>query len=241
MILVFASKNVGLEVVEFLVQRGDGVDFVVAASTICDQPILDLCHQNGIPAAFYSPQTLDHLLQKNESYKWLINAWSPHILRPAILSLAERRANLHPSFVPHCRGSDSTAWCLRKNLPAGVSIIEMTEGIDEGAVYAQEQVDVPFPTKGKELHVVLQESMSVLFKRAWPEMLQGKEPIVSQDAGSYHLRKQTNEDRVRQADSAMSLEETVRWILAHDFAPGTTAEMEMDGKRYKLVLDVVPL
>jgi hypothetical protein len=43
---------------------------------------------------------------------------------------------------------------------------------------------------------------------------------------------------VLDADASMTLGEFVTWALAHDFSPGTTAEMACDGRRYKVRLHI---
>jgi methionyl-tRNA formyltransferase len=89
----------------------------------------------------------------------------PYILSSEILSFSRQLANLHPSLVPHAPGVDSTAWCIRKNLPVGISILEMTEVVDAAGLYDQNPVDVEFPLSGKELRERLQDEMIGLFQR----------------------------------------------------------------------------
>lgn len=235
MILVFASKKVGLEAVKLLIERADPVERVIAA-TEADSEIVEACRTASMPCAIYSPEVVADIVAAGHRYEWLLNAWSPHILRAPLLSLAARRANLHPSYVPYARGADSWAWILRKGLPAGVSILEMTAGIDAGGIWAQTKVELPFPMTGSALRDRLQAEMVTLFREAWPRMASGELVATDQSAGgTYHLRKETNLDRVREAsDTSMSLGEVVQWALAHDFAPGTTAEMVSGGERYRV-------
>jgi hypothetical protein len=239
MILVFASKKVGLEAVKLLLQRRDPVEQVIYA-TEGDGEIAEACRAASMPCSLYSPDVVARVVDAGRRYKWLLNAWSPHILRAPLLSLADHRANMHPSYVPYARGADSWAWILRKGLPAGVSILEMTAGIDAGGVYAQTKVELPFPMTGSALRDRLQAEMVTLFREAWPRMASGE--LVARDqapGGTYHLRKETNLDRTREAsDTSMSLGEVVQWALAHDFSPGTTAEMVSGGERYRVRVTV---
>jgi hypothetical protein len=100
-------------------------------------------------------------------------------------------------------------------------------------------LDVAFPVSGRQLHERLQDEMIGFFQQIWPDMLAGRiTPRPQPAGGSHHRRKQTNDDRKQKADAVMTLGEAVRWMLAHDFHPGTTAELEMDGERFKLQLTV---
>ena len=238
MILVFAGKRVGVELLRYLIDRKDPVDHVIAASD-ADRDILNLCRETGITHGVFNRDLIERVAASGRRYDWILDLWSPHILRKPLLDLAANRANLHPSLIPHARGADSTAWILRKGLPAGVSILEMTENIDGGGLYAQQEFDVEFPIRGRTLHERLQDEMIALFKQVWPRMLSGKLMAQPQPAGgSYHRRKQTDADRVQNENTQMMLGDAITWMLAHDFYPGTTAELVRNGERFRLRLSI---
>jgi len=239
-ILVFASKAVGQETFAFLLKTGAPVGRVVVGRPD-DEGILAASRAAGIPAEVYSPRTQEDLAADPARYEWLLNLWSPRILKPEVLALARNRLNIHPSLVPHCLGNDNAAWAIRKRLPAGVSLIEMNPDIDHGEVYVQCEIPYSFPLRGSELHQRLQRASVELFNSAWPSIYKGDIcPKPQVGPGSYHTRKHTEADRVRSAEDAMPLGEAIDWLLAHDFDPGTTAELVRDGKRYRLRLIVEP-
>lgn len=241
MILIFAGKRVGSTLLSYLASRPERIGYVIAASDT-DEAIQSTCRQHDIPCSTFGSLDVGALRSVTTQYEWLLDLWSPHILGNEILSLARHRANLHPSLVPHARGADSTAWCIRNNLPVGVSILEMTEVVDGGGLYAQKQLEVQFPVSGRQLHERLQDEMIAFFQEVWPDMLAGRiVPHPQPAGGSSHRRRQTNEDRKQKAEAVMTLGEAVRWMLAHDFRPGTTAELEQDGQRFKLELTVTKI
>jgi methionyl-tRNA formyltransferase len=237
-ILVFAGKRVGRELVSYLLDIDAPVRRVIVG-TSDDRDILDLLNAKQVPGEIYSNQTQSRLIEEGHRYEWLLNLWGPHILRPSTLDLANHRLNAHPSLVPHCRGSDCAAWTIRKQLPAGVTLMEMREEVDVGEVYAQKEVPYSYPTPGRELHALLQPELVALFKESWPAIFSGAAlPKPQTGPVSHHTRRQTNQDRVLDGSDPATLEELVRWILAHDFYPGTTAEMRSNGRIYKLSLMV---
>src|SRR5262249_47048077 len=147
---------------------------------------------------------------------------------------ARRRLNIHPSLVPECRGNDNAAWTIRRGVPAGVSLLEMDATLDTGGVYAQRVVDYEFPMRGSELQARLLLTATELFKDEWPAIhAESAAPRGQGNGGSYHLRKQTNADRMIDADEILSADELVMRILAHDFSPRTTAEFIRNGRHYK--------
>ena len=240
-ILVFASKRVGLECLTVLLEGGAPVEQVIVGKK-SDQKILEKVLEKGIPVTFYDKWTQTRLVTEGKRYDWLLNLWSPHILGQELLALARRRLNTHPTLVPHCRGNDGTAWLIRKGLPAGVSLIEMNETIDAGDVYVQKEVPYLFPlVRGKKLHQQLEDELISLFKLSWPDIHQGMIIPTSQNTMgiSVHTRKQTDQDRVQDASAVLgTLEDFMRWALAHDFSPGTTAEVRYNGRVFKITVHI---
>jgi len=236
--LVFAGKRVGAEALSYLIELREEIARVVVGGE-ADLEILQLCARAGLAHEVFSKSLCARLAEEGRRYAWLLNLWCPHLLPRDVLGLADKRLNLHPALVPFTRGSDCAAWILRNDEPAGVSLIEMTEALDEGGVYAQRPLEVRFPTRGLDLHGRLQEEMIALFKSAWPKIRSGELlPSPQKPGGSYYRRKQTNADRIRDGASTATLKDTLRWMLAHDFAPGTTAEAMIDGEAYRLRLQI---
>ncbi len=241
-IIVFASKDIGFRLTSFLIEKGDPVSVIVAGNED-DHNLIELAASRNIPCFVFSDFIRKSICMEKGSFKWLLNLWSPNILDASILGRASHRLNIHPALVPHCQGNDNAAWIIRKNLPAGVSLIEMDETIDTGGVYVQKEVQYDFPIRGRELHERLIEESTTLFKKCWDDIRDGKIIPKPQDgAVSYHTRNQTEQDRKRNATDEMSLAETMRWLLAHDFSPNTTAELILHDKSYKvrLLVERVP-
>lgn len=236
--MVFASKAGGLELVNYLlVIRAPLARVIVAGEK--DEEIINAVSSQSIPVAVYSNDLAMQLVKEGHTYKWLLNLWSPHILKEEVLSLAIHRLNIHPSFVPFCRGNDNAMWTLRDNVPAGVSLIEMDRSIDSGDVYVRREVAYKFPIKGKGLNELLIKEGGKLFRDYWPGIYNGEIKSEPQDGfKSYHTRKDTERDRVSDASVKTTIGECITWMLAHDFFPGTTAEVVLGDKRYRVRLTI---
>jgi methionyl-tRNA formyltransferase len=232
--LVFASKRVGEQLFSYLLETEYPPDRIVVGSE-GDRAILNIAEKAGIPAEVISPDVLQNLVETGRTFDWLLSLWCPTILPASVLNLAQRRLNTHPGLVPACRGNDTAAWTIRKNLPAGVCLMEMDESVDTGDVYVQREIAWEFPTRGQELFERLQEEVVDLFKTSWPAISRGEiQPTPQAKGGCTHTRKETNEDRVRSGTDAMSAGNLLSWALAHDFFPDWTAEVEREGRRYKV-------
>ncbi|HEV2765504.1 MAG TPA: formyltransferase family protein, partial [Pyrinomonadaceae bacterium] len=64
----------------------------------------------------------------------------PRVIRPRLLSQYRKVYNLHPGFLPWGRGFYPVFWALWEGTPAGATLHEMTERVDEGPVVAQTRV-----------------------------------------------------------------------------------------------------
>lgn len=237
-IIVFATKDVGRDAFETLVSSGTAVDrlYVVRPT---DTETLDMAAAAGIPGEVAAENLEESMVREGTRYAWLLNLWADRIFSREFLNLFNRRLNLHPALVPHCRGNDCATWAIREQEPAGVSLIEMEAGIDAGAIYAQKIVPHQFPETAAALQRRLKSELVGLFRDRWPDILAGRVDAVPQTGeGSYHRRRDTVADRTRQATDCMTVEEMIDWVRAHDFAPDTTALVARDGETYRIRLDI---
>jgi len=236
--LVFASKIVGLELVRYLADRKAPLECVFVGSED-ERELLDFLKANGIPGQIYSGPAMDELVRSGAGFEWILNFWSSHILSPAVLGLARHRLNTHPGLVPVSRGSFTASWMIRKNLKAGASLIEMAASVDAGGIYAEREVSVPYGMTGGELAEKLKQACIDLFREKWPEIESGRIlPKPQRGRGRNWKARELQADRRLTGRKRMSADECVRWILAHDFSPSGTAELELNGRIYELILSV---
>lgn len=237
-LLIFASKAGGITLTEYLLSINAPVKMIIVANHN-DRKLIELIESAGIQYVVYAPYVQQILASRKERYGWLLNLWSPHILKPSVLALANRRLNVHPSMAPYCRGNDNAAWTLRENVPAGVSLMEMGEKIDDGDIYIQKEVAYSFPIRGKELNIQLLNEANNLFIENWPAIYAGNIlPYPQQGLASYHRRKETEQDRIKDFSEVSTIGDCLKWILAHDFSPGTTSEVIHGGKRFKATVSL---
>ena len=238
--MVFASKFVGTECSKYLIDQDAPISVIIAGSKD-DRKLIDYAKSKGVEVKIYCKGLQNQMVCDGNHFDWLLNLWSPHILRNNFLSAFNHRLNAHPTLVPYCRGNDGTAWTIRNNFPAGVSLIEIRQEIDAGEVYCQKEVDYhPLLTTGRELHQLLQMEMINLFKCNWPKIYKGEIKTQAQVGNVFsYKRKDTEFDRKRSSIEQFSdIETVIRWINGHDFSPGTSAEIAFKGEKYKLRLDI---
>lgn len=235
--LAFMSGWLGEEVLSFLLEINHSPEKIIIPSER-EYKIIELCQSYGVEFIVYRDGLQESLAVEYDG-GWLISIWSSIKIKKTLIDKFDNTLNIHPSMLPVNKGSDCAAWSIRNKTEAGVSIITLAEGIDDGDIYCQEEVKYEFPTPGKELQEELLKSCLNIFKNNWHKIYVGEiKPKKAEGKSSYYTRRQTNIDRVKSGEEQMSIEDTINWILAHDFGARSSAEVVINGEKYKLSVDV---
>jgi methionyl-tRNA formyltransferase len=128
---------------------------------------------------------------KAERHEFLISYGYRHILRKDILELFPNRAiNLHISFLPWNRGADPNLWSFIENTPKGVTIHDLDEGIDTGAILFQKEVKMESQDTLASSYAKLKEEIEKLFMENWAAIRSGMCQRKNQPTGgSVHRLK----------------------------------------------------
>lgn len=120
----------------------------------------------------------------SHKFTHLISHGYRHIVPKDVLDLYGRLAiNLHISLLPFNRGADPNFWSFVRNTPKGVSAHVMSEGLDEGDIIAQKQLELdPRIHTFKSSYNALDNAMVELFAKIWQDLRVGsfstsKQPI----------------------------------------------------------------
>jgi len=127
--------------------------------------ILVLCDNNRIfpeVVAIFKPYaaciTNSHDINPQLDYNHIIKTYglvfSVHCKKifPKFLLEKVRCINVHPGLNPHNKGMFPHVFSIINGLPAGVTIHEMTERIDDGPVIFQEEVKISPHDTGETLY-----------------------------------------------------------------------------------------
>ncbi len=124
----------------------------------------------------------------------LIISYNYRYLIPAeVLEYVEGKAvNLHVSLLPYNRGSSPNFFSFLYDTPKGVTIHELTAGLDKGRILCQKELVFDEETETFESsYNKLQQEIVALFQENWERIKEGScEGFLPQEKGSYHTMKE---------------------------------------------------
>lgn len=122
------------------------------------------------------------------NYKYLIK-------EDVIEYMKGRIINLHISYLPWNRGSSPNFWSFYDDTPKGVTIHQISAGLDEGKILYQKECRFnPYEETFATSYEKLNEEIVDLFKKNWEEIKAGTYELKSQNgSGTYHTMKDFNE------------------------------------------------
>ncbi len=116
-----------------------------------------------------------------------------HIVPADVLEYMQGKAvNLHVSMLPYNRGSSPNFFSFLDNTPKGVTIHEMTAGLDKGRILCQKELffDEEQETFASS-YAKLQLEIMELFKENWEIIKTGQcEGFLPEGKGTYHTMKE---------------------------------------------------
>lgn len=163
--------------------------------------------------------TLD-MVQKLEP-DFIVSYNYRYLVPEDVLSFMKGKAvNLHVSYLPYNRGSSPNFFSFLDDTPKGVTIHEMTAGLDKGRILCQEKVlfDEEKESFASSYHI-LQERIMELFRHNWQDIKEGTcTGFFPEEKGTYHTMKQLNEFRAEhpfQWDDNIA-EKKRQWGMKHE-------------------------
>ncbi|QKQ98776.1 formyl transferase [Candidatus Nanohaloarchaea archaeon] len=172
----------------------------------------------------------------------VISAGFEHKVPEEIIEVPEKGiVNVHPSFLPHNRGSYPYIWPIMDKTPAGVSIHYMTDGIDEGPIIDQMEVPVKPDDTAKDLYERLKAESVLLFKESWPEIKKGvKGRTQDLDVGQVHYMDEMDDIVEIDRDEKVRAGELIDRLRALTFPPHRNAFFTEKGEKYFIEVEITP-
>lgn len=203
-------------------------------------PVAKWAEERGIET--YKPITLRESavvekLQNSKCELFIVAAYGK-IIPEIILTIPKYKTlNVHPSLLPKLRGASPIRSAILEDInPTGVSIMELTAGMDEGPLLAQEEILITskeWPLRGTELDHLLAQKGGALLAETLPKWVRGELIPVEQDhTKATYSKKITKEmGEITLTDDPY---QNLLKIRAFDGWPGTYFFIEKNGKRIRV-------
>ena len=237
-IVIFASKSIGLNSIVWLLKKNYPISAIFFIGNYKSE-VKKLCNDNNIFFFTLNEKNIDNYFNKFKTCNWLLSLWNPYIFSERILKKCKNTLNMHPSYLPYCRGADTAAWTIIKNYTAGVSLITINKKIDTGKIWAQKKIKYQFPISGHELYNIMQIELIELFKKKWNSIYSKKiKPQKQKNILKAYTRLHTNKNKLIKSSRKMKVKNFINSILAHDFKDTSSALIEDGKKIYKITLNL---
>lgn len=195
------SSLAGMDVLDLLLEAWASDDILVVAppdgSLHAWQPslgeaALERCVTAIQPEQVNAPEVIEALSDRGSDL--LISAYYTQVFGNEVLGAVSGPAlNIHPSLLPRHRGTAPLIWAIVDgDEVTGVSVHELTEGIDEGPIVVQERLPIHPDDTGYTLQLKAAHLARAAVARLLCRLLRGEglpAPHVQAGPASYHSRR----------------------------------------------------
>lgn len=167
----------------------------------------------------------------------------PRILKNKLIQKYIRIYNLHPGYLPWGRGYFPIFWALWEGTPAGATLHEITEKVDQGPIVEQIEVEYFPEDSGGSLFQRVRHAEKKLFLEYWPKICRGEVlPSFPQPPsyGTYYSKQMFFELKQRANWEYMNGKDLVRLIRCLTFPGYSGLEVTFGKQRFQLHLEPQP-
>lgn len=124
---------------------------------------------------FRTESKLESVPELLDEAEFVVSYGYRFMIRPPVLAqLPSRVINLHISLLPWNKGADPNLWSFLEDTPKGVTIHLVDEGLDTGAILAQQEVAYEPGDTLRSTYLRLSEAIEELFIASWPMIRTGE-------------------------------------------------------------------
>lgn len=244
-LVLFANNWVGLQVLEFLVERGEDIAGLVLHEAgdrrYADEMLRIVPRETRVIEA--GRRVRDAAVHREIAALGPdlgISAFYGYLFPSALITAFPRgMINVHPSLLPHNRGIFANVWTIVDRTPAGATLHHIDPGVDSGDVIAQREVRLEPVDTGFTLYEKLMRACVEVFRDSWDLVRRGDAPRRAQEPGIGKVHKKSDVaalDRI-DLDKEYKARDLLDLLRARSFPPHRGAYFETeDGRRVYLTL-----
>tara|TARA_B100001057_G_scaffold86811_1_gene82712 strand:+ start:82 stop:795 length:714 start_codon:yes stop_codon:yes gene_type:complete len=128
-------------------------------------------------------------LNKKKKFDFLISVYWPWLISKNLFSKFKNSINFHPSYLPVARGFYPHAHAIIKDLKWGVSLHEISDGIDKGSIWCQKEIKFNQFSSSTGLYKKGESEIVKLFNKNFIKILTGKIKSKKQSGKASYFNK----------------------------------------------------
>ena len=239
--VVFAYHDVGVRCLKALLSAGIDVPLVVSApddpnETLWYASVAETARDYGCPLLLPNDANAPDIVEQitRLAPDFIFSFYYRSLIGDAILRQAKLGAfNMHGSLLPRYRGRAPVNWAiLRGETTTGVTLHEMVQRADAGAIVDQQSVPILIDDTARDVFAKIAVAAETVLVRSLPALIAGSAPRRAQPVvpGEYFGRRKPEDGLIDWQQSAASIHNLVR-AVAPPF-PGAFAMIT--GERWEI-------
>lgn len=239
---LFASKDVGLRIAQFLSRSGNIPMCLVLDAKGDKENNNQIIAASGVTPenVFYSDSVTPYLLKKYD-LDLIFLVWWPYIIKKDLIEIPRLGVlNTHYSYLPFHRGKHANFWTFIDGEPFGATIHFVNEDIDAGDIAFQRHIEKTWEDTGETLYQKVRDAVVDLFIENFPVITSGKIPRRDQAYWSDIVRASYHNSNEIELASEIRLcryyqgKELLNLIRARTFPPYPAAWFYDNGQKYEV-------
>lgn len=240
-LLLMADHDVGLAITRWLLSNFcEDVALVIATA---ENDVWKAAQDAGVLCTvFDSAEQVCALVDElNIECDIGVLAWWPRLNKQPLLSKPRMGfINTHPSLLPYNRGKHYNFWALVEQVPFGVSLHMVNDGVDSGDVIAQMPLPYSWEDNGETLYVKAREAMVRLFRDNYPIIRKLDFPRQKQDLtlGSSHRAVELDAASRIDLDRSYCARDLLNLLRARTFTGHPSCWFSDRGEMFEVRIDI---
>ncbi|MDR3301097.1 MAG: hypothetical protein LBT01_01015 [Spirochaetaceae bacterium] len=239
---LFPDGIVGLKITDYIIKNHiDDLGFICI--TDYDSPIMQHCIDMRFNTEkIFIWDSIKNKIVGNAFFDYFISAWWPYIINSSIFSIPRYGTiNFHPSYLPFNRGKHPTFWNIIEEVPYGVTLHFIDDGIDTGDILFQKEIAKDWSDTGGTLYEKALEAIVQLFIENYDNIKYGHYERRNQpEGGSFHYAKELKSQLEIDLEKNLSVRELFNLLRAKDFPKSPQCYFYENGKRYEVKIGITP-
>lgn len=232
--LIFIDNYVGIKILDELITRYK--DYLPLVVTLPNSAAEKFCSKRKIESlAFFSEEQIINEIKNYAQCKVGILAWWPKIISKNLMKVTKTGfVNIHNSLLPNNKGKHPYFWALVEELPYGVTIHKVENGIDTGEILFQKEINYDWTDTGKTIYQrSLLEAEKLVLKNFEKFFCLEKINSKKNNGGTFHLGSELKTKSNIELDRSYSARELLNLIRARTFdVDSPSCFFYSDGQKY---------